>query len=176
MLAAILLALQPAPDLPGLIAQLGQPDGIKAIAAIDDRFGCDAVPLLVRNLWPVEIRHIPANAIEHFPGAGRFTDTIAALRIISGRDFTARLRPADLTGLTGVGRRFLVQNLPPAEVKPFAMWESRGSFYFPSVASQREVIAQWRAFARSGTCRHWSDPNKPVSFWYYGDPDAGPGR
>lgn len=165
ILPLIAAALSPAApgDLERLVAGLGPQSDHRSIEAIG-RFGCQAVPALVRQLEIVRTERVLSHEKERHPRAIRVAWTIAALRHITDTDFyaphTGWFDPADRI-------RILRRGAPINSTKFFGVWQSRGSYHFATPAQQRAIIDQWRRYSASGACRR-ARLNPNFSFWLYG--------
>jgi hypothetical protein len=166
ILPLIAAAMSPAApgDIERLVAGLGLQSDDRSIETIG-RFGCRAVPALVRQLEVVWVVRVLNDEAQLYPREARVVWTIAALRHITDTDFHAP-RPSWFDrGSTSV--RMLTMGAPPGRTKFFGVWESRGSYYFAPPAQQRAIIAQWRRYSASGACRR-ARPNPDFAFWLHG--------
>jgi hypothetical protein len=160
-----------------IISILGQPDhplefyieklgSIEASAQLEhiDRFGCTAVPELVKYLRIVPsgrymLRTKPDDTF-------RTIYIIASLRYITAHDFYGRISKRSLQRFDSAGRDFLTQDAPPRRAKFFGWWPSHGSFYLAPPQTQAEIISSWKAYARSGACKHSSWDGRTSSRFY----------
>jgi len=117
-----------------------------------DRYGCTAVKQLAENLKILPSGHYSPS---HQTGRlQRQVYTIAALRYITGKDFYGRKSKTQLRIYDEAGKDFLTDTAPKGRTKYFGIWMSRGSIYLAPRGAQAQVIAAWKAYARSGACQH----------------------
>lgn len=142
---------------------LGAESDYRAVEMVGS-FGCDAVPLLVQQLEPVEVDQIDLLEGHRHQQAMRVIWSIAALRYITGKDFYAdRLHSMDAAQ---VGPNMLSMGAPPGSIKFFGVWMSRGTIFFSSTAQQRDIIDRWHRYIASGSCER--NENRDIGFWLYG--------
>jgi len=139
---------------------------IEAIA----RYGCRALPILVRQLRVLRPGHYSPDrqniAVLHT------MYVYAALRRLTGRDFYGHVRATQLARFSEQGRYFLHDSAPHGEAKPFGVWLSHGQAYFAPVATQRESIAGLRRYTASGLCTGSVKMRKPESDYLTGNLDG----
>lgn len=172
-LALAAISVADAGDIESLVAGLGLESDYRSVEAVG-RFGCRAVPALVRQLEVVGTNRVLRHEEERHPREIRVAWTIAALRHITDTDFYApRVGWSDPAA---AGVQVLTRGAPPDSTKFFGVWQSRGSYYFSTPAQQRTIIEQWRRYSSSGVCRD-GRRNRDFYFWLYGasarDPRAG---
>ncbi|HEY0311551.1 MAG TPA: hypothetical protein VGC56_03565 [Allosphingosinicella sp.] len=173
-LTALLLAgasaERPAHPLSFYVDRLGTTEATSQLEPID-AFGCTAIPSLVEQLRIVTPGHYPA--ARQPERVLRAIFLIAALRTITARDFYGDMPRRALRGYDAAGRQFLTDDAPKGRAKFFGWWPSRGTFYVAPERAQTQIIAAWRAYARSGACRHSSWLGSKQSGFYLG---GNPGR
>jgi len=165
LIAYVLAAVGGSPE--GAVASLGPESDYRAVENVA-RFGCAAVPLLVRQLEVVTPAVIGHGEKASYPREMRVVWSIASLRYITDRDFYAdQSAPGDPDSAR---QQMLVDGAPPGQTKFFGIWMSRGTVYFASPDEQRDIIRQWQAYSTSGQCGG-SRMNRQLSFWLYGARD-----
>lgn len=158
-------AVSPPSALELSVSRLGPHSDSESIEEIG-RYGCEAVPFLVRQLREVRARQADFVHPERHPDEMRAIWTIAALRYITAVDFYARhgrRRSAD----KGPREQMLQADGPPGFRMFFGIWSSRGIVYFSSRAEQRAIIRQWLRYSSSGACVPAAE-HPDSFFWLYG--------
>jgi hypothetical protein len=144
---------QNAEQLKSLVAALGNDTGPDDLDNLERRFGCSALPVLVNELKPVREKELYADAQAKHPAAMHLAFVVAALRYITGNEFTAPTPRRDLKYHSENAKYWLTLEAPPGEARIISYWPSHGTQYFGPIKTQRRVIELWRTFARSGECR-----------------------
>lgn len=136
------------------VAQLGHDSTLQTLDDLERRFGCSAVPVLVGELHTVNAMDLTYASKDR--EAEHLAWVVAALRYISGQEFTGIVAKSDLKHRSESARYFLTLGTPPGEAKIVSLWPSRGTIYVGPISTQRRVIEKWMTFSRSGQC-HPSD-------------------
>lgn len=144
------------------VSRLGPDSDWTAVREVA-RYGCKAVPLLVRQLEAVETNQLNLSDSKRHPRAMRVIWSIAALRAISGRDFYTR----QTSSQKSYSSRADMLRGPQGNTKLFGIWFSRGTVYFAPPMQQRQIIAKWRRYSVSRSCREGNQSQDP-KFWLYG--------
>jgi hypothetical protein len=153
-------------QLARLVDGLGPKSNYRDLERIN-AFGCKAVPLLARQLVPSTDEFVLDQGRQP-ARASKLVWTIAALRYVTGEDFHAPKRTARIGLATEPRVQFLTRGVPEGKAKIFGFWMSRSRVYFAQPSAQRIIIAQWRAFVRSGKCKTSLKGHRDVQFWLYG--------
>jgi hypothetical protein len=133
------------------VMALGDSSTWEDLDALERKFGCAAVPVLVDELRAVSVTGLAYRSKNR--EAEHVAWVIAALRYISGQEFTGTVSKSDLKHHSERARYFLTLSTPPGEARIVSLWPSRGTLYFGPTNTQLRVIEKWRAFSRSGKCR-----------------------
>jgi hypothetical protein len=162
---------QAPPD--ALIARLAREDeslgSVEALAAIRAR-GCSVVPDLARTLHVTRTETLYQYEQKDHPDDMRLVWTIAALRYVTGRDFTA---PMDRLP-TGVNRRlWLTVFLKPGQSRFFGSWMSRLSVHFATPAVQAAIIRKWRTEGLHACLANKLWRPTDSDFWFFGTTPEG---
>ena len=154
------------------IAHLGIQSDYKDLEAID-KFGCDAVPALVRELRVVSARELKPDEQSAKPDAIHVAWSLAALRYTTGRDFYGRWRPQPYEKYSVRAKFFLTQFAPKGDAKLFGSWMSNGTIYFSPMVTQKQIIREWVDYAASGSCKRsdWIG-RREADFWFFGEPEG----
>ncbi len=156
---AFLVSAASPPDVPpptpeqikGKVATLGIDSTWGDLDDLERQFGCTALPVLVEELHSVNPREITYATKDR--DAEHIVWVIAALRYITGMEFTGRASANDLKHHSERAKYFLTLSTPPGEAKIVSLWPSRGTLYLGPIKTQESVIKKWRVFSRSGQCR-----------------------
>src|SRR5688572_17874382 len=149
-------------SLSAAIAALGPKSDSAAVERVA-RFGCAAIPFLVRQLKPVESQEINIMNADRHPEEMRTIWSVAALRAVSGKDFYTYQVDESRPNTP----RFDMLRAGDRRTKLFGIWASRGTVYFSTPDQQRRIIYKWKDYARSKSCRSSNASRDPV-FWLYG--------
>lgn len=163
MIVMLAIMLTSAQSLTQEVRGLGPQSDVRSLERIAQH-GCRAVPLLVANLRPVNLRKATLSSTD--VRAMKLVWSIAALRYVTGQEFRSNI----LSNSDPVGQKMLSRGGSGGKI--YGVWMSREIVYFNSVKAQREVIAKWERYSRSGVCRP-GYINTNISFWMYGDSGRG---
>lgn len=151
-----------------LITALGSRTGPDDLENIEQTFGCAAVPVLVGELRTTRETELFADAQADHPAAMHLTFVVAALRYITGNEFTAEASRHDLRHHSENAKYWLTFQSPPGQARFISYWPSHGTLYFGPIKTQERIIEQWHAFARSGQCRPSSRVGRGDGAFYLG--------
>ena len=128
-----------------------------------DKYGCEAVPYLTADLHMIPVGGFK---VDREVRAERVIWDLTTLRYITGRDFQSTIKPKELQAYSDTGRYWMTFQIKPGRVRFFGWWPSHGYYYYAPLHAQRDIIHQWRVYARSGQCRR--APVKDDDFEVYG--------
>lgn len=163
VLAYAVLAASPAIDVDAAIKSLGPQSDFASVERIA-RYGCRAVPIIVKELEAVGGGNFNFKDKVHYPRQMKALWSIATLRYITGQDFYAKAGSS--TSRDSPQYQMLTKGAPAGTVKYFGIWMSRGVIYFASSKQQQDVVKQWKSYVTSGRCNE-NMKRDPV-FWLYG--------